>query len=387
MIVKSCPCDSWLTIIEQVAFFPPSFVLTVIIAEPTAFAVTVPLEETVATEVLFEAQDTDLLVALDGVTVAVNVWVSPTVIVIEVLLRLTPVTETVALETVTEHVAFLAPSFVVTVIVAVPAAFAVTTPEEETVATEDLFDDQVTDLSVALDGVTVAVSVCLSPTVKERDVLSRLTPVTETVAAETLTEQVAVFPPSFVVAVTFAVPAALAVTTPEEDTVATEVLLDDHVTDLSVALDGVTVAVRVCVSPSIMVRLVLFKLTPVTETFCACTVTVHVAFFPPSVVVTVIVADPAAFAVTTPEEETVATEVLLEDHFTDLSVALVGETVADNVCSSPSVMLKLVLSSVIPDTGMTLAFTVTAHEAVLPPSSVVTVISVVPSAKASIRPD
>ncbi len=66
--------------------------------------------------------------------------------------------------TVTAHVAFLAPSLVVTVIVAEPAAFAVTTPEEETVATEVLLDDHVTVLSVALDGLTVAVRVFVSPT-------------------------------------------------------------------------------------------------------------------------------------------------------------------------------------------------------------------------------
>jgi hypothetical protein len=189
------------------------------------------------------------------------------------------------------------------------------------------------------------------------------------------------------VTVIVTVPAALAVTTPEEETVATDVLLEDHVTDLSVAFEGVTVAVNVWVSPTVIDSDVLLRLTPVTETVLALTVTEHVAFFPPSFVVTVIVVVPAAFAVTTPEEETVATDVLLVDHVTDLSVALVGATDADSVCSSPSVMLKLVLSSVIPDTGMTLAFTVTAHEAVLPPSSVVTVISVVPSAKASIRPD
>ena len=59
----------------------------------------------------------------------------------------------------TEHVAFLPPSVVMTVIVADPAAFAVTTPDEETVATDVLLDDQVTDLSVALEGVTVAVRV------------------------------------------------------------------------------------------------------------------------------------------------------------------------------------------------------------------------------------
>ena len=42
---------------------------------------------------------------------------------------------------------------------AVPAARAVTTPEDETVATDVLVDDQFTDLFVAFEGVTVAVSV------------------------------------------------------------------------------------------------------------------------------------------------------------------------------------------------------------------------------------
>ena len=167
--------------------------------------------------------------------------------------------------TVTKDVAFLPPSFVVTVMVAVPAAFAVTTPELETVATEVLLEAQVTDLSVALEGVTVAVSVSVSPTVMERDVLFKLTPVTETVGVWTVTEHVAVFPPSFVVTVMVAVPAALAVTTPEDDTVATDVLLDDHVTDLFVALEGVTVAVKVQDSPSFRDKVVMFKLTPVTE--------------------------------------------------------------------------------------------------------------------------
>jgi hypothetical protein len=134
---------------------------------------------------------------------------------------------------------------VVTVIVAEPAAFAVTSPDEDTVAIDVLLEDQLTDLSVALEGVTVAVSVCVSPTVMESDVLSRLIPVTETFWVWTVTEHVAFFPPSFVVTVIVAEPADLAVTTPDDDTVATEVLLDDHVTDLSVALEGVTVAVSV----------------------------------------------------------------------------------------------------------------------------------------------
>ena len=103
----------------------------------------------------------------------------------------------------------------------------------------------------------------------ERELLFRLTLVTETIAAWTVTEHVAVLDPSVVVTVIVAVPAALAVTTPLEDTVATEVLLDDHVTDLSVAFDGNTVAVKVSVSPTVMDNELLFKLTPVTAIFWA----------------------------------------------------------------------------------------------------------------------
>lgn len=68
--------------------------------------------------------------------------------------------------------------------------------------------------------------------------------VTGIVAAVTLSAQVAVLPPSVVVTVMVAVPALFAVTMPDEETVATDVLLDDHVTLLSVALEGVTVAVK-----------------------------------------------------------------------------------------------------------------------------------------------
>jgi hypothetical protein len=194
------------TVTLQVAVFPPSFVRTVIVAEPTAFAVTTPEEETVAMDVLLDDQVTDLSVALDGLTVAERVCVSPSVIVILFLSRETLVTKTVAALTVTVHFAVFPPSFVLTVIVAVPATLAVTTPEPDTVATDVLLEDQETFLLVALEGVTVAVSVCVSPTVMDRDVLFRETPVTGTVAAWTFTVQVAVFPPSFVVTVIVAVP-------------------------------------------------------------------------------------------------------------------------------------------------------------------------------------
>ena len=109
-----------------------------------------------------------MFVALEGETVATRVWVSPTSIVREVLFRLTPVTGITAELTVTAQVAFLPPSLVVTVIVAEPAFFAVTTPELETVATVVLFDDQVTSWFVALAGVIVATRVWVSPSVIDR---------------------------------------------------------------------------------------------------------------------------------------------------------------------------------------------------------------------------
>ena len=105
-----------------------------------------------------------------------------------------------------------------------------------------------------------------------------------------------------------ALPAAFAVTKPDELTVATELLEEDHDTDLLEADEGATVAVSCCVWPFIIVAVVGATETPLAGVV---TVTAHVAFLPPSVVVAVIVAVPLAFAVTRPEELTVATELLL----------------------------------------------------------------------------
>jgi hypothetical protein len=67
---------------------------------------------------------------------------------------------------------------VVTVIVALPAAIAVTRPELFTVATEVLLLLQLTFLLVASDGCTVAVSCPVCPTVKLKLVGLTVTPVT-----------------------------------------------------------------------------------------------------------------------------------------------------------------------------------------------------------------
>jgi hypothetical protein len=86
----------------QVAVLFPSCVATVIVAEPDAILLTKPLELTDATEVLFELQFTFLVVALAGLTVAVNCKIPPFTIETEVELNVTPVTDITGEVTVTE---------------------------------------------------------------------------------------------------------------------------------------------------------------------------------------------------------------------------------------------------------------------------------------------
>ena len=138
----------------------------------------------------------------------------------------------------------------------------------------------------------------------------------------TVSSQVAVWLPSSVVTVMVAFPAATALTTPLE-TVATLLLLVDQVMFLLVASLGRTVAVRVTVSPTLMLAVVLSSLTPVTGTTeLFSTVTVLVAVYPPSSVVTVMTAVPSLIPVTTPFLSTEAIEESLEDQETFWLVAL-----------------------------------------------------------------
>ena len=80
--------------------------------------------------------------------------------------------------TVTLQVAFLELSVVMTDMVAVPLATAVTFPVEDTFATLVFEDVQVTVLMVASEGFMVAVRVVDFPTAKVKDVLFNDTPVT-----------------------------------------------------------------------------------------------------------------------------------------------------------------------------------------------------------------
>ena len=281
-----------------------------------------------------------------------------------VLSRVTEVTAMKDGRTVTVHLADLSPAFAV--IVAVPALTAFTLPFV-TVATEVFDEVQVTVLSVAFSGMTVAVRTASSPSVSSSSDLSNHIEVTGMTFALTVTAHVAVLSPALAVMV--AVPALRAFTLPSV-TVATVASDEVQVTVLSVALSGLTVAVRVVSSPSVRVNVVLSSVTEVTGMTFALTVTVHVADFSPAVAVMVTLPALRAFTLPSATVATAASEVV---QVTVLSVASSGLTVAVRVVSSPSVRVKVVLSSVTEVTGMTLAWTDTAHWADFSPAAAVMV--------------
>ena len=214
----------------------------------------------VATAVSEVVHVTVLSVASSGLTVAMRVALSPSTISKEVLSRVTDVTAMMFLATVTLQVASLSPAFAV--IVAVPSFTAVTSPFT-TVAMASSEDVQVTVLSVALSGVTVAVRVALAPSTRFRDSLSNLMDSTGTNAAVTVTLQVASFAPALAVMV--AVPAFTAFTLPSA-TVATASSEEVQVTILSVASSGFTVAFNSASWPSTRVNSALSRVTSETST-------------------------------------------------------------------------------------------------------------------------
>jgi hypothetical protein len=182
---------------------------------------------------------------------------------------------------------------------------------------------QLTDLSVASSGLTVATSVEELPSSKEILSLSMTTLSTGT---ETVTVHVACLSPALAVMV--ADPPATAVTLPFESTVTIFVLELPHVTVLSVASSGFTVAVRVSDWPLSSTSSDMFSETELTATKPLLTVTIQVADFPPAE--TVIVEDPSEMAVISPLFEIVATDGLEEAQIMVLSVAFDGKTVAVN---------------------------------------------------------
>ena len=383
-----------LTVTVHWAVFPPSSVVTVITAVPSPLAITFPFPSTVATWLLLDDHVIFLFVAFSGKIVALKILFSPTFKLIFSESKAIPVTFTSCFSiTYTSQFAIFPPSSVITVIIALPALLATTLPFSSTVATWELFDFQVTLLFVASSGKIVACNVLSFPTVKLISLASNFTPVTLTIlgssSLKTVTSQVAVFPPSSVVTVITAFPSFLPVIFPFWSTANTSSLFDDHVTFLFVALVGSIVAINILVALTFTVIEFVFKLTSVTATlselgfWLSATVTWQVAVFPPSSVVTVIVAKPALLATTFPFWSTVAISELLDDHVTFLFVASSGKTVACNVLFVPTFNLiacksKFTLTTFLsPDSASFV--TVTLQETVIPPSSVVAIIFATPS--------
>ena len=211
-------------------------------------------------------------------------------------------------------------------IVAVPIFNPVTLPFASTDATVASLLLQLTVLSVASSGLTVAVSWALSSSWITSVGWSSDTEVTSTILLETVISQVADWSPAFAVIV--AVPGVSAVTLPFASTDATASSLLLQVTVLSVASSGLTVAVSVAFSPSTKDSVLLSSDTDETAIVCFNTVTSQVADWSPAVAV--IVAVPGVSAVTFPFASTDATASSLLLQVTVLSVAWSGLTVAFN---------------------------------------------------------
>jgi hypothetical protein len=251
--------------------------------------------------------------------VAVSCTVLPTPTLADAGLTVTDATGTAVM--VKDDVPLL-PSLVA-VIVAEPAARAVTSPLALTLATPVLLLAHVTALpfnALPAESLGAAASWTVCPT--SRLAVVGVTVTEATGAVVTVTEAVPLFPS--LVAVIVAEPAAFAVTSPLALTLATVVLPLAHVTALPVSAlpaESLGVAASCTVCPTNRVADGGFTVTAATGTVRACTEIVAVPLLPS--LVAVIVAEPAAFAVTSPLALTLATVVLLLAHVTALPASAV----------------------------------------------------------------
>src|SRR2546422_897711 len=289
------------TVMADVPLCPSE--VAVIVAEPASFAVTSPLELTVAAVVLLEVQvttrpDSGCPSAPFGVAVSCTVLPSST-------LADAGVTATVATGTgVTVILAVpLCPSDVA-VIVAAPATTAVTRPLAFTVATAVLLLDQLmvrpeSGLPFASLGVAVSGTVC--PTGTLADVGATATDATGTLVTVILDEPLC---PSEV-AVIVATPTATPVTTPLALTAATAVLLLNQLTarpdsGVPFAPFGVAASGTVCPTGALPDG----GATATDATGALLTVMLALPLWPS--LVAEMVAEPVATAVTSPPALTVA---------------------------------------------------------------------------------
>src|SRR5436309_3385268 len=290
-----------------------SSLVAVIVAEPAALLVTRPLGLTVATAVLLLAHVTVRPVSAlpaESFGVAVSCTVCPTV-----RLAVAGATATVATGTdVTVIAAVLLLLSLVALIVAEPAATLVTRPLGLTRATVVSLLPHVTVRPVKVapaESFGVALSCTVCPT--------RMLAVTGETATEatgtsvTVTAALPAFPS--LVAVIVAVPTTTLVTSPLPLTVATLVLLLDHITVRPVRVppaESFRVAVSCTVCPT--VRLAVAGEIASEATGTVVTVSAAVLLLPS--LVAAIVAEPAVTPATRPLALMVATLVLLLVHVT-----------------------------------------------------------------------
>ena len=293
-----------------------------------------------------EDQVTVLLLALSGCTVATSVSLSPSTKNSDVLFRMMDPTLTCNWLIVTVQEAVLSPACAV--MEATPAASAFTYPFWSTLAKVSSEDDQLTVLSVAFSGMTLATRRKLSPSVTVTFALSKEMLLTGITEEETLTVQLAVLSSAFAVMV--AEPTFTAVTFPSASTTAILLSELDHVTVAFVAFCGSMVAVILALSPSTISKLYLSNVMPLTGTCFLETRTWHVAVFCPAMAV--IVTNPGVKAVTRPLLSTEATSGLELDQVTWVSVAFLGKTVALSWATSPSCNSRLGLSKEMLPTGI-----------------------------------
>ena len=229
-----------------------------------------------------------------------------------------------------------------------PLLLALINPELLTVTICGDDADQVTAVFVASGCKTVAITVLIPLTGKDK--VDLLTIILVTFTTGIITEQDAVLDPSAVLTVTTEFPAFIAVTRPVELTV-TFLLFESQVTALLKALAGKTVAANCNVDSLFKVADVGTMETEVTDILGA-TVTIDVLdLFEPSTVVAVIIAVPAATPVTSPPK-TVATLVLLELQVRPLLVVVMGNTEAVISDGWLAIIDIVVLSNDTPDASI-----------------------------------
>ena len=281
------------TVTTHVAVNPPLFVRTVMVAVPAATPRTTPVLLTLATRVFELDHLIPTLDAFSGVMVVTNLLVAPRFRVRVVGVTVTPVT---GVTTDTVSVANLAPSTVVTRIVAVPFRTAVIRPSASTVATDAEELDHVTSWFVAVPGFIVGTAWNVWPIA---NVALRAFRVTLCTLVVTSTVLVPDTPNPLAFAVIVAVPLpvpvtptlivvvfpVVALTSPLDGTVAIDVFEEDHVIADAVKPGRVIVADIFTTAPEDTVVLPGFmvirggeftrmELVAVLDPFCVVTVTV-----------------------------------------------------------------------------------------------------------------